>query len=76
MVKNGEEAHHRIDLAMQSLAINYENHTKQDEECFDEIKERLKNIEAKLDKWTVKVAGISGAMGLLSGLVVLLLGKI
>ena len=64
------------EVAFTRLATNYENHTKQDEEHFADIKARLQNIEKKIDLWSLKVAGIGGGMSLLVTIVVLLLTKV
>lgn len=66
----------KTELAFQRLVINYENHTKQDEEHFADIKERLASIEKKLDSWGLKVAGIGGGMSVLVTIIVLLLTKV
>lgn len=70
------DKHGKIDLALQRLAINYDNHNKQDERHFGDIKERLDRIESKLDMWSLKVAGIGGGMGILTTIIVLLITKV
>jgi tetrahydromethanopterin S-methyltransferase subunit G len=72
--ENGKHA--RIDLALQRLSLTFEAHTKMDDEHFNDIKARLSSIETKLDKWTLKVTGISAVMGLIVSLLFFVLTKI
>lgn len=65
-----------VALELQALRLNAENHNESDIEHFSDIKERLDRIEAKLDKWTLKVAGFSAVGGLIASVVVVLITKL
>ena len=57
------------------LATNYENHSKNDEVHFKDIKDRLDKIDGKLDMWSIKVSAIGGGMGIITTIIVLLLTR-
>ena len=76
MVKRKSETDQRQEVDFTRLVTNYENHSKQDETHFSDIKERLDRIETKPDAWTIKVATIGGGAGILTTIVVLLITKI
>ena len=76
MVKGESKEQIKKDLAFQRLLTNYENHSKQNDESFKAIKEQLFVIEAKVDRWTWKIAGIGGGMGIIASIMVLLISKL
>lgn len=66
----------KTDLALQKLAINYENHTKQDSEHFEDLKVRLDRIEDKLDKWSWKLAGLSASVSFIIAIFVAVFSRL